>query len=229
MQNSSFISETGMRRLIVLLFLLPLWAYGGCQEKQEPDTPQVAAVGARPKSTGTKRVYQPNYNNTASIKAFYQRVEMLSEEHPEVTKASAFINNPFLPVAEPVLKHYTEQVRTACKIVKDTVTNLHNARYIDTLVMLNFDSSTVELYYPIYTKRFLLSYADIKSPNLALKNGIKVGMSRQDLLEKLQGYKLFIKEQKNVIEVCDWERNSWLRFNLSKGKISGIQYEGYID
>ncbi|KAA6433174.1 hypothetical protein FOE74_11850 [Rufibacter glacialis] len=219
-----------MRRLMVLLFLLPLWAYGGCQGKQEPDTPQVAALRSKPKSPAApKRTYQPNYNNAASIKAFYERVEMLPEEHPEVAKASAFISNPFLPIEEPVLKHYTQQVRTSCKIVKDTVTNLHNARYIDTLFMLNFDSSTVELYYPMYTKRFLLSYADIKSPNLALQNGIKVGMPRQELLEKLQDYKLFIKEQRNLIEVCDWERNSWLRFHLSKGKVTSIQYEGYID
>ncbi|WP_125077690.1 hypothetical protein [Rufibacter latericius] len=183
----------------------------------------------KPNST-PKSTYAPNFDNTARMKAFYEHLEMVSEDHPDVIKAVAFISNPFLPVEEePVLQHYEAQIRTAFEVLKDTVTNQHKARYIDTLFQLNFDSSTVELYYPMYTKRFLLSYADIKSPNLALKNGIKVGCSRQELLQKLIGYKLFIKENKNVVEVCDWERNSWLRFHLSRGKVTSIQYEGYID
>ncbi|WP_181305155.1 hypothetical protein [Rufibacter sp. XAAS-G3-1] len=183
----------------------------------------------KPKSTAPKNSYAPNFNNLARMEAFYERLQLVSQENPEVMKAAAFINNPFLPVEEPVLQHYAAQIRTKLQVLKDTVTNQHKARYIDTLFQLNFDSSTVELYYPMYTKRFLLSYADIKSPNLALRNGIKVGCSRQELLQKLLDYKLFIKEQKNVIEVCDWERTSWLRFHLSKGKVSSIQYEGYID
>ncbi|WP_207434112.1 hypothetical protein [Sabulibacter ruber] len=164
------------------------------------------------------------------MQAFYERVETLAEDNPEVLKAIEFISNPFLTEEEePALRHYTAQVRTATQVLKDTITNVHNARYIDTLFQLNFDSSTVELYYPMYTKRFLLSFADIKSPNLPLKNGIKVGCTRQELLQKLQGYKLFIKENRNVVEVCDVEQNLWLRFNLAKGRVSSIQYEGYVD
>ncbi|AKQ46747.1 hypothetical protein TH63_15755 [Rufibacter radiotolerans] len=219
-----------MRRLIVLLLLLPVWAYAGCQSKQEPDTPRVAATAAlKPKTVPAKTAFQRNFNNTASMTAFYKRVELQADENPEVRKAADFISNPFLSVNEPVLKHYTAQVRTNFKVFKDTIANLHNARYIDTIFQVNFDSSTVELYYPQYTKQFLLSYADVKSPNLALRNGIKVGTSRQELLQKLQGYKLFIKEQKNVVEVCDWERNSWLKFHLSKDKVASFEYEGYID
>ncbi|WP_205500280.1 hypothetical protein [Rufibacter psychrotolerans] len=219
-----------MRRLIVLLCLLPIWVYGDCQTRQHPDTPRVAAVTPKPQTRTAKPAPARNFNNTASMQAFYARIEMEAQDHPEVLKASEFISNPFLPAdREPVLQHYVAQVRTALQIVKDTIANLHNARYIDTLFQLTFDSSTVELYYPMYTKRFMLSYADIKSPNLALKNGIKVGCSRQELLEKLQAYKLFIKESRNVVEVCDLEQNSWLRFHLSKGKVSCIQYEGYID
>ncbi len=218
-----------MWRLILLLCLIPLGVQAGCQGNQEPDTPRVARAAARPRTTAPKSTYAPNFNNTARMEAFYQRIELLEQEHPEVIKATAFISNPFLPVEEPVLQQYAAQVRTKFEVLKDTIHNQHNTRYIDTLFQLNFDSSTVELYYPMYTKRFMLSYADIKSPNLSLKNGIKVGCTRQELLQKLMGYKLFIKETKNVVEVCDWERNSWLRFHLSKGKVSSIQYEGYID
>ncbi|MBA9079361.1 hypothetical protein [Rufibacter quisquiliarum] len=219
-----------MRRLIVLMFLLPVWAYGGCQSRQEPDTPRVTAASYRPANrTAPKSAFQRNYNNTATMTAFYERTELAMEENPEVRKASDFIANPFLPAVDPALKHYVAQLKTRYQVVKDTIANVHNPRYTDTLFQLNFDSSTVELYYPMYTKRFLLSYADIKSPNLALRNGLKVGTPREELLQKLQGYKLFIKEQKNLIEVCDWERNSWLRFHMTKGRVSSIQYEGYID
>ncbi|MBC3540986.1 hypothetical protein ACFSC6_06775 [Rufibacter sediminis] len=218
-----------MWRLIVLLCLLPIGVHGGCQSKQEPDTPRVARAATQSRSTAPKPTYAANFDNTARMKAFYERMEMMAEDNPEVIKAASFIANPFLPMEEPVLQHYAANIRTAYEVLKDTVTNQHKARYIDTLFQLNFDSSTVELYYPMYTKRFLLSYADIKSPNLALRNGIKVGCTRQELLQKLMGYKLFIKESKNVVEVCDWERNSWLRFHMAKGKVNSIQYEGYID
>ncbi|WP_148041334.1 hypothetical protein [Rufibacter immobilis] len=211
--------------------MLPIWAHGDCQTIQRTDTPRrVATLGAKPKPGTPKSTgFRPNYDNSVSMKAFYDRIEQLPEDHPEALKASEFISNPFLLVAEPMLQHYTAQVKTKCAVVKDTVANFHDTSYIDTLFQLHFDSSTVELYYPLYTKRFLLSYADIKSPNLALKNGIKVGCTRQELLQKLQEYKLFIKEQKNVVEVCDLEQNSWLRFHLTKGKVSSIQYEGYVD
>ncbi|MGV3538353.1 MAG: hypothetical protein ACO1OQ_00990 [Rufibacter sp.] len=218
-----------MRRLIVLLVLFPFWAYGGCQTKQEPDTPRVAAMAYKPKRTAPKSSFQRNYNNTVSMTAFYERMQMAQAEHPDIRKASNFIANPFLPATDPDLKQYVAQVKTRYQVIKDTITNVHNARYIDTLFQVSFDSSTVELYYPQYTKRFLLSYADIKSPNLPLKNGLKVGSTREELLQKLNDYKLFIKEQKNVVEVCDWERNSWLRFHLAKGRVTSIQYEGYID
>src|SRR5690606_35088735 len=125
--------------------------------------------------------------------------------------------------------NYTARLRAPYQVLKDTIANLHNARYTDTIFQVQFDSSTVELYYPMYTKRFLLSYADVKSPSLPLKNGVGVGTSRQELLQKLQDYKLFIKEQKHVVEVCDWERTSWLRFHLHNGKVASFEYEGYVD
>ncbi|MFC6996993.1 hypothetical protein [Rufibacter roseus] len=219
-----------MRRLVVLFFLLPIWVHGGCQSKQDADTPRVAVAAFSPKASAPpKATYPRNFNNTASMTAFYERSAVLEEEHPEIRKASDFIANPFLPVADPSLQQYLAQIKTRCALMKDPITNTHNARYIDTLFQLSFDSSMVELYYPMYTKRFLLSFADIKSANLPLKNGIKVGTTRHELLQKLQNYKLFIKEDKNMVEVCDFERNSWLRFQLSKGKVSSIQYEGYVD
>jgi hypothetical protein len=218
-----------MRRLIVLLMLLPVWAYGGCQGNPDPDTPRVAAITAKPKRVAPKSTYQRNFNNTVTMNAFYAHAERQAVENSEISKASDFISNPFMPTPEPALNQYLAQVKVPLHLIKDTVTNIHNARYIDTLFQLNFDSSTVELYYPVYTKRFLLSYADVKSPNLTLKNGLKVGSTRDELLQKLQSYKLFIKEQKNVVEVCDFERNSWLRFYLHKDRVASIQYEGYID
>lgn len=217
-----------MRRLLVLLFFCPLWTYA-CQGKLEPDTPRVTASNQKPKKATAKAAQQRFYNNTNAVDAFYQKNEFTLESNSEVRRAADFISNPFLLEAEPALKHYVAQVKSKYKIVRDTVANLHNAKYIDTLFHLNFDSSTVELYYPVYTQRYLLSYADVKSQNLTLRNGIKVGMTRNELIQKIQGYKLYIKEQKNVIEVCDWERNSWLRFHLSKGRVASIQYEGYVD
>ncbi len=213
----------------MLLMLFPVWSYAGCQSNPDPDTPRVAAKPAKPKPVAVKSAYQRNFNNTAVMNAFYARAEQQAQDHPEITKASDFIANPFLPVPDAALKQYVAQVKAPLQLVKDTVTNLHNARYIDTLFHLNFDSSTVELYYPAYTKRFLLSYADVKSPNLPLRNGLKVGSTREELLQKLGTYKLFIKERKNVVEVCDFERNSWLRFYLHKDRVASIQYEGYID
>lgn len=220
-----------MRRLIVLFFLLPIWVHGGCQSKQEPDTPRVAVAAFKTPSRPVTRTstYPRNFNNTATMTAFYEKSAVAEEENPDIKKASDFIANPFLASADPSLQQYAAQIKTRFALMKDPITNTHNARYIDTLFQLSFDSSTVELYYPMYTKRFLLSFADIRSANLPLKNGIKVGMPRHDLLQQLQDYKLFIKEDKNLIEVCDFERNSWLRFHLTNGKVSSIQYEGYVD
>lgn len=212
---------------MVLLFLLPFWAYG-CQSRQD-DKPRTVAVNKPKRPVVSRSSAARHFDNTALINAFYEREDLDFDQHPDVRRASDFIANPFLPASTPALKHYTQLLSCRYQIEKDTVTNLHNAKYIDTLYHLNFDSSTVELYYPIYTKQYLLSYADIKSTNLPLKNGIKVGMTRDELLQKLKDYKLIIKEQKNLIEVCDWERNTWLRFHFSKNRLSSIQYEGYID
>ncbi|QHL88508.1 hypothetical protein GU926_14130 [Nibribacter ruber] len=217
-----------MRQLLLLLLFCPLWTYAG-QNIIGPDTPRVAAKDQKTKKAPVKPSPQRFYNNVAAVDAFYQKNEFTLESNAEVRRATEFISNPFLLEPEPALQHYVALVKSRYNIIKDTIANLHDARSIDTLFHLNFDSSTVELYYPVYTQRFLLSYADVKSQNLALRNGIKVGMTRAELIQKLQGYKLYIKEQKNVLEVCDWERNSWLRFHLVKGRVASIQYEGYVD
>lgn len=220
-----------MRRLIILFLLLPVWVQGGCQSKQqEPDSQTLVAITRPPaKPSPKKNTFPRNYSNASAMNAFYSRLEGHGGENVEIQKASDFISSPLLPAPDPSVGQYLRLIKSPFSVMKDTITNLHNARYIDTLFQLTFDSSTVELYYPMYTKQVLLSYADIKSSSLALRNGIQVGTSREELLQKLQDYKLFIKEQKNVVEVCDWERNSWLRFHLSKGLVSSIQYEGYLD
>lgn len=218
-----------MRRLILLFLLLPVWLQGGCQSKQEPETTKVVAAAYTPKKPVAESSFPRNYNNTAAIDAFYKRLEMQEEEHPDIRKASEFITNPFLPASDPSLRQYISLIKAKCVLMKDTITNLHNARYTDSLFQLTFDSSTVELYYPMYSRQYLLSYAHVKSDNLPLNNGIQVGTSREELLKKLQEYKLYIKEEKNTVEVCDWERNSWLRFNLAQGHVSSIEYEGYVD
>jgi hypothetical protein len=78
-------------------------------------------------------------------------------------------------------------------------------------------------------ERYLLSSADIRSPNIALEDNIRIGMSRDELLKKLRGYSLYIKEQGDSIEVTALITDTSLIFKLQQGKLRQIKYHPYLD
>jgi hypothetical protein len=171
------------------------------------------------------------FDNTAEMDSLAEAIGMEVEDHPQASAAQAFIFEPFgvnEQEARP-LPVYQQMIQVPVSVQKEPVPNRHRPTSIDTIYHLRFDSSSISLYHPVRSEQYMLASADIKSPNLGLKNNIRVGMSRNELLHLLKDYKLFIKEQGDSIEVSALITETHLVFTLKNDKLRRIKYHPYLD
>ena len=171
------------------------------------------------------------FDNTATIDSFYRAIETETDNNPEVAEANEFIFNPFGVDEQELapIPEYGRKINASVVVDKEATANRHYPETIDTIFTLQFDSSSIRFYYPALSERYMLFEATIKSPNISLKNNIRVGMSRSELLDQVKDYKLFIKEEGDSIMIWSGVTDTSLTFKLKNGKVQRIQYDPYLD
>jgi hypothetical protein len=211
--------------------LLPLVLYLACRRQEKQVVQQEADAPIRKEIVAADPPEEEPFNNIAEIDSLAEAINLDVDSHPQAAAGNTFIFNPFGvdEREESPFPGYRQKIKAPVALQKQTVRNRHNWSQIDTLYHLRFDSSTISFYYPVLAERYLLSSADIRSPNIALEDNIRIGMSRDELLKKLRGYSLYIKEQGDSIEVTALITDTSLIFKLQQGKLRQIKYHPYLD
>jgi hypothetical protein len=219
-----------MKKNVYLLLLVGMSFSCGWEEQRA--VRQEARVSPREEIPSPEPVVEePPFDNTAEIDSLAEAIDLDVEGHPGAAAGNAFIFNPF-GVEEGAGKPfplYRQKIKAPVAVKKEAYRNRHYPSRIDTIYHLQFDSSSISLYHPVLSDRYMLSEADIKSPNITLEPNIRVGMSRQELLNKLKEYKLYIKEQGDSIEVTSLVTETSLVFILQDRKLQRIKYHPYLD
>lgn len=153
---------------------------------------------------------------------------------PAAPATISLLGNPFVASRSQSnnLSTYIERIDSDLTLDADAIENRHKPDVTDTIFTIRFGSSMMEFYAPSQSGELLLQVADIQSPDITLRNNLRVGMSQAELLNKLKatGTDLIITQSNNQIVASNHEgAPTSLQFYLKNGKVSRIRYEGYVD
>ncbi|RDV14631.1 hypothetical protein DXT99_13250 [Pontibacter diazotrophicus] len=153
---------------------------------------------------------------------------------PAAPATVSLLSNPFVASRSQgnSLSTYIEQIDADLTLDADAIENRHKSDVTDTIFTLRFGNSMMEFYAPSQSGELLLQVADIQSPDITLRDNLRVGMSQSELLNKLkaQGQELDITQSNNEIIASNHEGAPMsLHFHLKNGKVNRIRYEGYVD
>ena len=146
----------------------------------------------------------------------------------------SLLGNPFVANRSQSnsLSTYIERIDSDLTLDADAIENRHKPDVTDTIFTIRFGSSMMEFYAPSQSGELLLQVADIQSPDITLRNNLRVGMSQVELINKLKatGKDLVITQSNNQIIASNHEgAPTSLHFYLKNGKVNRIRYEGYVD
>lgn len=153
---------------------------------------------------------------------------------PAAPATISLLGNPFVANRSQSnsLSTYIDRIDSDLTLDADAIENRHKTGVTDTIFTIRFGNSMMEFYAPSQSGELLLQVADIQSPDITLRNNLRVGMSQTELLNKLKaaGNDLVITQRDNQIVASNHEgAPTSLHFHLKNGKVSRIRYEGYVD
>ena len=153
---------------------------------------------------------------------------------PAEATTVSLLTNPFVASRSQSnsLSSYIDRIDSDLTLDADPIQNRHKPNIADTVFTIRFGNSMMEFYSPSQSGELLLQVADIQSPDVTLRNNLRVGMSQAELLHKLkaQGKELVITQSSSEIVASNHEGAPIsLHFYLKNGKVSRIRYEGYVD
>ncbi|TXK37575.1 hypothetical protein FVR03_15150 [Pontibacter qinzhouensis] len=145
-----------------------------------------------------------------------------------------FLGNPFLADYDQSRKldAYFARINSDFTVEAEPIPNIHKTQITDTIYIIRFGSSMIELYAPTQTGDLLLQVADIQGNGISLRNNMKVGMSQPELMNKLKNFDVRILQTNAEIVATSISTDgapAAIRFLLKNGKVSRIRYEGYVD
>jgi hypothetical protein len=110
-------------------------------------------------------------------------------------------------------------------IDKKPVRNLHDSTVTDTLVIVHFGESMME-YYQTNQNAFIIT-ASIKSPQIAFKKGIAIGMTEREFIQRFE--ELRQVENLNFVTISTFEGLGYSEFLFSGDTLSSMTYQSYFD
>jgi hypothetical protein len=129
----------------------------------------------------------------------------------------------------PFTKDFESMLRSMhqFRIVKKPFRNVQDTTRTDTLVTVNFGTSSIDYYKMQADARGFIIGALIESNDVQLKKGIRIGMSEREffaLFHELKG-----KVNLNSVMISTLEGLNQTEFVFLNGKLSTVRYQSYFD
>ena len=159
---------------------------------------------------------------TASIGLFSQDVEVLTSGDSLTIRSTNITNNP-LNFGNHSLDNL---LKLNPKTSVETVLNPHVENKIDTIFTFSLGTDKFKVY-KVNKEKNILTNADLLTNRFKTRQGIKVGMTKQEVVKLLSEYRLTTIPNYLVLE--NQEVPEYLTFKFSKDKVAKIIYDGYID
>jgi hypothetical protein len=129
----------------------------------------------------------------------------------------------------PFTKDFESMVRSIreSRILKKPFRNVQDTTQTDTLMTVNFGTSSIEYYKVQADARGFIIGASIESNDVELKNGIRIGMTDREffaLFDELKG-----KSDLHSVMISTPEGLNQTEFVFIDGKLSTVRYQSYFD
>ena len=159
---------------------------------------------------------------TVPIGLFSQDIEVLTSGDSLTIRSMSIASNPF-----NFGNHSLENlVKLNPKISTETVKNPHVENKIDTIFTFSLGTDKFKVY-KVDKEINILTDADILTTRFKTKQGIRVGMTKREIVKLLSDYKLTSIPNHLILE--NLEVPEFLTFEFSKDKLTKIIFDGYID
>lgn len=188
----------------------------------------LVVVSACSKETKTENAVVLDTASNTPVTEVYEPIE--SENADAVTAGSDIFQFENDDVGgDPFAKDFESMLASLARfdIEKKPFQNLHDSTRTDTLMIVRFGPSAIE-YYKVQSNNsgFVLE-ANIRSGDIELKKGIRIGMTRKQffsLFEELDGK----PDLKSVI-ISTMEGLNQTEFLFAGDTLSAVKYQSYFD
>lgn len=133
--------------------------------------------------------------------------------------------NPFLDNKLTIESLY-EKYGKGIELDKTPIENRHNPGQMDTIIILEIKNSVFEFYKT--DSKALLKSAVVEDEEFRLKNNIKVGMKKDEFMEKFHEI-IDSSNIPSVVEITSGEGESTLKFTFAGDILREIDYSPYLD
>lgn len=139
----------------------------------------------------------------------------------------SYADNPFpFPDDSMTVKYFIKYITKPVEEVSKETYNLHDIQSVDTLITIKWENSRVDFYRSSYTKRELIEYADIYDAAFIFKEGVKIGMSLEEVKSK---FAILRNDNKNYkyIEFYYGDATNYTVLFFEDGKLKSVRYMPY--
>ncbi len=146
----------------------------------------------------------------------------LSVAHSTVTK-EIFITDPF--GYKPTIKNFSFYLFPQFKLQIYSIKNIHNPAVSDTIYRFYRKKSELFIYKTTDGKELFFA-GNIFDAKVVLKNGVKVGTSKDDFFKSFTNLKPILND---TIALGSKRSTSLFKFIFKKDKLQAIKIDNYID
>jgi len=134
-----------------------------------------------------------------------------------------FIIKPF--GYEPTIKNFKANLPSSFKLQVYSMKNLHNPSIIDTIYRFHQRKSELFIYKNVNNKELFFA-GNIYTDKIELRNGVKVGMARNDFFQCFSNLK---PNAKDTIRISSKRATNSVNFIFKNNKLTVIKLDNYID
>lgn len=125
----------------------------------------------------------------------------------------------------PTIKNFRTYLPSSFKLQIYSMKNLHNPQIVDTIYRFHQNKSEFFIYKNL-NNRELFFAGNIYTPKIQLRNGVKVGMKRNEFYQCFTNLK---PTTKDTVRVSMKQATNSVNFIFRKDKLAVIKLDNYID
>lgn len=134
-----------------------------------------------------------------------------------------FLTDPF--GYKPGIKNFTERLMPDYKLQVYSMKNNHNPKQSDTIYRFYRKKSELFVYKTMYGRELFFA-ANITDNKVVFKNGVKVGIDREDFFKRFNNFPVV---QDDSIKIGTKRATIMFNFVFRNNKLKAIKINNYID
>jgi hypothetical protein len=159
--------------------------------------------------------------------SFAQKTDVIVKGDSVIVRDESIASDPFKFGRNPLTYLKSKKRKLPRPVIEiSTIENTHVQNQVDTVYEIKFKRDSFRIYKGGGGKNFLLD-SKIESNKFATKHGIKVGMTKSQIISLLKIQDIQTIPKYLILE--NTEFTEYLKFEFSRDVLRRIEFQGYFD